>query len=153
MLSVGPPPNPNQVAFLKEEIVVSLVEATHEKLQRQLAPNEQLIAGVLTYILPSFGLHFFIGPLAGLLTRQALLGATENDLVLLEMNFLGKFNEQKRFPLSQLKTLIFKQGFLTDKLKIDTGDAKALTFSVPYWVREETKKIADQFGAVSLLPH
>ena len=87
-----------------------------EAVSQQLLPGERLNLAVTCQAMPTLGSHILMGAAAFATMRQFYIGATERDLVLVELDLMGKPSEVRRCPLATAKLLESSDGLLTDTL-------------------------------------
>jgi len=100
-----------------------------ESVKRQLAMGENVIAGI--YANRGRYSHYH-------------LGLTENDFLIVEINFGEKPIDVKRIPISEITLFEKKSGLLADTLKITREGVKTRKYEVHMLQRDEFEKMADK---------
>lgn len=112
-----------------------------EIVRHQLNIGEHLVGAIMAQTMPSMGSHLLIGAAAGFTMRMYYVGLTENTLIMIEQDFLGKPADLKRIPLTNIKSSKFDKGWLTDSLVLDFGEKKPMELRVTFRLREQTQLI------------
>jgi len=124
-----------------------LIHRAREALSQQLFPGEHLKVGITCQAMPTLASQFLMGAAAFATMRQFHIGATECDLVLVELDLMGRPSEVRRQPLAAVKVVESKDGLLVDTLVLDVGEPKTLRLQIPRLVREATHEL------LRTLPH
>jgi hypothetical protein len=109
-------------------------------VNQQLGNGEKLIAAVMgTYLAERKDGVSIQFPM-----RTRYVGLTEKTLFLIELDLLGDPMLVERLPLERVKNAGFKQGILTDALRIELNEDKIIEMKVPFQLRGETLIMAKE---------
>lgn len=112
-----------------------------EIVRQQLNPGEHLVGAILAQTMPSMGAHILIGAVAAFSMRAYYIGLTENALIMIEQDFMGKPADVKRISLTDIKSSKLKKGWLTDSLVLGFGKKKSMELRITFRLREQTQVI------------
>jgi hypothetical protein len=110
-----------------EHLQLAMPAATMKRSDSSLL--RELVLSLLTF-----------GPM-GEMTGAVYLGVTEHDLVLVGRDMLGKPDELRRIPRSQISSVQSRESLLDDNVVIEIGEDQPLRLRMYRHIREGTRQL------------
>jgi hypothetical protein len=115
---------------------------TRALVNQQLDNGDKLIAAVMgTYLAERKDGVSIQFPM-----RTRYVGLTDRIILQIELDLLGDPMLVERLPIEGVKKADFRQGILTDALRIELNEDKIIEMKVPFQLREETKVMASELA-------
>lgn len=133
--SLAPPPGASRAD--------RVLHKAREAIAQQLQQGERVEAAITCQVMPSFRSRMLLGAAAFATMRVLHIGIAAGNLVILELDMMGRPAELRRHPRSAVRVLKSKQGLLTDQLVLDLGEARPVRLQVGRLFRSGTRQLLD----------
>ncbi len=117
-----------------------------ELAKGQLQSGEHIIKSFIGKKHVSLGKTAIAGVAANFASSWHCVALTQSTLILIELDFLWKPSNVKRFPCSDIVNAHYKIGWLnTDKISLDFGNGKVLDLDIAHTYRKSAQAVVSVF--------